>query len=205
MSAYVAYFGGFQASIPQVKSWAASAMKQNPGLTIDAYPYPDASSNGADAIQAFTDNKTHDFAEAVKKIEASQCDKVFIVGHSSGCAIANAVDAKIKDNKKIILVVLDGYGPSDAQLARRSTQVWIAKGGAGKSLHHDDLQDWIKDYNKRAKEKDRTEVKTFTASSDCTTKLALHFSLVNRVSSNALVKLIADGYTNCDANLCWVV
>jgi hypothetical protein len=65
-----------------------------------------------------------------------------------------------------------------------------------------DLQDRIKDYNKKAKVK--TEVKIFKASADCSTRLSLHFSLVNLSSSDKLVQHIPDGYKDCQANLPWM-
>ena len=176
MSAYVLFFGGYKASLPNIKAWTASAIHQKPGVTFDGYPYPDGASwDGEEAVKAFT--KTHDHATAIKKIEASDRDMIYIVGHSSGCAIANAVDAGLKDHTKIILVALDGYAPGNAQLARPSTQVWVAESSTGRSLHYSDLQDRIKDHNLKAKVK--TQVKIYQASTNCSTKLSLHFSLVN--------------------------
>ena len=204
MSAYVLFFGGYKASISDIKAWTDDAAKRCPGVTFDGYPYPNgASADGDAAVKAFTNSKTHDYATAIKKIETSKSEAIYIVGHSSGCAVANAVDAGLKDHKKIILVALDGYSPSDAQLARPSTQVWIAESDTGRSLHYIDLQDRIKKYNLKAKVK--TQVKIYKASSNCTTRLALHFSLVNVSSSDTLVQHIPDGYKDCQANLSWIV
>lgn len=207
MSTYVIFFGGYKASILNVKAWKASAEKLKTGVLFDSYPYPDASSDGADAVKAFKKDQSHGFAEAIKKIQDSQCDKICIVGHSSGCAVANAVDADLKDHKNIVLVALDGYGPSPEQLDRASTQVWVAESGVGKSLHHDDLIDNINEYNRKAKVKQTVHV--HTAPSDCTMTWALHFSLVNTSSNNTLVgntltQAAAHGYDNCNANLAWL-
>ena len=202
MSAHVIYFGGYKATLIDIKAWIASAIQQKPGVLFEGYPYPDASWDGAKAVDAFTHDKAQDFAAAIKKIESSQRDVIYIVGHSSGCAIANAVDAALKDHTKIVLVALDGYAPSDAQLARPSTQVWIAEGGGGKSLHHDDLLTRIKDYNRKAKVSIKANI--YKASADCSTQLALHFSLVNVSASNRLVQHIPDGYKSCQANLSWL-
>ena len=204
MSAYVLFFGGYKATPTDIKAWTASALKQKPSVTFDGYPYPDgASADGDAAVKAFTNSKTHDYATAIKKIEAAKSDVIYLVGHSSGCAVANAVDAGLKDHTKIILVVLDGYAPSNAQLARPSTQVWVAESGTGRSLHYTDLQNRIKDYSLQAKVK--TQVKIYKASTNCSTKLSLHFSLVNLSSSDALVQHIPDGYKDCQANLPWMV
>ena len=202
MSTSVYYFGGYQATVSDTKAWIASAIKQKPSVFFLAYPYPaGASWDGEEAVKAFTRSK--DLAVVTKIIEASTSDKVYIVGHSSGCAVANEVDANIKDHKKIVLVALDGYSPSDAQLARPSTQMWIAESGVGQSMHHDDLLDRIKNYNDGAKDKIKANI--YTAASGCTTKLALHFSLVNSAANDAKVKHIPDGYTDCVANLAWLV
>jgi hypothetical protein len=202
MSAYVLFFGGYKASVTDIKAWTASATLQKPGVTFEGYPYPHGASwDGEEAVTAFT--KAHDYAAAIKKIEASSSDVIYIVGHSSGCAVANKVDAGLKDHAKIILVALDGYAPSNAQLARPSTQVWIAESGTGKSMHHADLQDRIKNYNLKAKVP--AKVNIYTAPNAASTKLALHFSLVNVSSSDTLVKHIPDGYKDCKANLSWIV
>jgi hypothetical protein len=205
MSAYVLFFGGYKATLPNIKTWTASAMnmKEKPGV-FDGYPYPDgALSDGGEAVKAFTNSKANDYATAIKKIEASKSDVIYIVGHSSGCAVANAVDAGLKDHTKIILVALDGYAPSNAQLARPSTQVWVAESDTGKSLHYTDLKGRIKDYNLKAKVKN--EVRIYKASANCSTKISLHFSLVNLSSSDTLVQHIPDGYKDCQANLVWMV
>jgi predicted esterase len=198
MSALVLFFGGWQASVLDMKAWTASAIQQNPGVMFDAYPYPvGASAKGEEAVAKFTD-----FTKATNKIQASKADTIYIVGHSSGCAIANAVDARLKDHTKTILVALDGYCPSAVQLARPGTQVWVAESSTGKSLHYQDLQDSVKDYDR--KNKDWVWVNIYKAPADCSTKLSLHFSLVNLSSSDDLVKFIPDGYKNCKANLSYL-
>jgi len=201
MSTFVLYFGGWLASLPDVKAWMASARHQSPGVTFDAYPYPaNTSSDGGEAVTNFT--AAGDLAQAVKKVQSSNADTIYIVGHSSGCAIANAVDAHVKDHTRTILVALDGYCPSTAQLARPGTQVWVAESRLGKSLHYDDLKQSVNDYD--LKNKDWVWVNIHHAPADCTTKLALHFALVNLSSSDDLVQSIPAGYKNCKANLSFI-
>jgi hypothetical protein len=198
MSTFVLYFGGWLASLPDVKTWMASARHQSPGVTFDAYPYPaNTSSNGGEAVTNFT--AAGDLAKAVNQVQSSNADTIYIVGHSSGCAIANAVEAHVKDHTRTILVALDGYCPSAAHLARPGTQVWVAESRLGKSLHYDDLKRSVNDYD--LKNKDWVWVNIHHAPPDCTTKLSLHFSLVNLSASDDLVKFIPDGYKNCEANL----
>ena len=64
------------------------------------------------------------------------------------------------------------------------------------------MLDRIKDYNRKAKVK--AEVKIYKASTNCSTRLSLHFSLVNLSSSDTLVQHIPDGYKDCQANLPWM-
>jgi hypothetical protein len=194
MSVFVLFFGGYQATLLDIKAWTASAGNQKPSVTFEGYPYPQGASwDGAQAVKAFT--KAHDYGAAIKKIEASGSDRIYIVGHSSGCAVANAVDAGLKNHAKITLVALDGYSPSNAQMARPTTQVWVAESSGGLSLHFDDL---------RNATKGKTRLNTYQAPPNCTTKLALHFSLVNESSSDAVVQQIPQGYTACKANLSWL-
>jgi hypothetical protein len=51
----------------------------------------------------------------IKKIKESGADTRYIVGHSSGCAIANELDSRLKDKSHITLVALDGFQPSADQ------------------------------------------------------------------------------------------
>ena len=147
MSTYVLFFGGYKSTLTDIKAWMASAMHYNPGYMFDGYPFPDDhSADGGKAITAF--EKAGVLDEAIKKVQTCKAERIFIVGHSSGCAIANKVDASLKDHTKIILVALDGYGPSPAQLERRNTQVWSAESGNGISLNHDRMLSYIDEYNK---------------------------------------------------------
>jgi len=46
-STFVLFFGGYRASLINIKEWTASAMKQMPHVMFDGYPYPDgAKSDG---------------------------------------------------------------------------------------------------------------------------------------------------------------
>jgi hypothetical protein len=198
MSTHVFFFGGWKSNLVDMKAWKADAIKQKPSVAFDCFPYPDGvSSDGEKGVKAF------DISGAIKMVRASTADTIFIVGHSSGCAIANEVDDDLPDHKKINLVALDGFAPRNAQLERSTTQVWSAESGAhGKSLNHDRMLDRIEEYNKTAKFKQK--VNMFPAAADCTTRYALHFSLVNLSANDKTVTLITDGYTKCKANLPWL-
>jgi hypothetical protein len=134
----------------------------------------------------------------VARLKASPADKIYIVGHSSGCAIANAVDKEVtkglKDPSKFVLVSLDGYRPDADQLKRPNTQVCGAVNGAFKSYHYPD------DDEKRQLGK---HFKEYRANTSCTKEFALHFSLVNTIVTDATGN-IEHGYDDCQANLKWV-
>src|SRR5215469_1994541 len=121
MSAYVLFFGGYHASQTDIDVWSATAKAQRPDATFGDYPYPSgASSGGESAVNAFI--KARSYRQAIATIQECDADMIYLVGHSSGCAIANAVDRGLKDTSKVILVALDGFAPSHKQLARPSTQ-----------------------------------------------------------------------------------
>jgi hypothetical protein len=142
MSAYVLYFGGYRATRTDINLWSASAKSQKPDVTFDGYPWPSGASSGAaSAVSTFT--QAGSYAQAIATIKECATDLIYLVGHSSGCAIANAVDRGLEDTSNVILVALDGFLPSRAQLARPSTQVWAAECGSAKSRNHDALKSAI--------------------------------------------------------------
>jgi thioesterase domain-containing protein len=199
MSIYVVFFGGFQASKSDMALWLASAQKQRKDVDFDAFPYLGATSDDAGAISGFSKQ----FAGVIKKIEGSGADPTYIVGHSSGCAIANELDSRLKDHDHIALVALDGFPPDASQMKRSNTQVWSAT---------------TPDYDKRKKlgnaslnyEKllgrigaPRLQVYKPTG---VTTTWALHFYLVNAAATNKIktTKDLNIGYAACAANLGWL-
>jgi len=187
---YVFFFGGYKSSQPNVNDWSNSAQKQRSDVTFNAFPYPD------DTPADPPDNVLDKFRSVIESIKNTKADKIFVVGHSSGCAIANGVARRLKDNDKIVLVALDGFLPDAKQLKRPSTQVWGAVSGNAKSFHYDDMKSGGKE-----------KFHEFTANPDCTTKVALHFSLVNTAANDKDIKDFHDlknGYKACVANLCWL-
>jgi len=196
MSVCAVFFGGFQATQEQVNKWRESARKLKPGIEFVVYPWPSgawANSDGDAGVSAF-----REFDSLVARLKASTAGKIYIVGHSSGCAIANAVDKEItkglKDPSKFVLVSLDGYRPDADQLKRDNTQVCGAVSGVHKSYHYP------KEGEKRQLGK---HFKEYTANASCTKAFALHFSLVNTIVTDATGN-IPHGYDDCQANLKWV-
>jgi hypothetical protein len=185
------FFGGYKATPTDINVWSASAKAQKPDVTFDGYPWPHgASSDAESAVSTFT--TAGSYAEAIGTIQECATDVIYLVGHSSGCAIANAVDRGLKDTSKVILVALDGFVPSSKQLARPSTQVWAAECGSAKSRNHDGLKKAI-----------GSRLKIYKAT-DCYDSWALHFSVVNSAANDKVVTKIAEGYAQCRANLMWM-
>jgi hypothetical protein len=207
MSVAVFYFGGFLASQPDIDKWLRSARLQKPHIIFRGFPWPSgASAKGAAAIKTLTDDGR--LAAMVKTIEQFEQDQnskkdkdgntdpvetIFLVGHSSGGAIANAVDAAVGVDAHIVLVILDGSMPSDSQLSRTDTQVWGA------------MCDGVTSLNFPGSAKGRRKV--FHAT-NCKTTWALHFSIVNANANDSMFDPKGDfsvnipkGYTNCAANL----
>jgi hypothetical protein len=204
MSTSVYFFGGYQASANDMKLWFDTAKAQKPKIDFKTFHW--ASGLGPDgdkAVKAFRDSGQ--CKSVVAEIQASKVDLIYIVGHSSGCAIANAVDDSLKDDgqkvynlkiyDKITLVALDGFLPNPTQLGRSSTQVWSAKYGDLKSLHYGLLL---------GKVGGRLQV---YEPADCNKKTAvwsLHFSLVNKSASVTEINNPTEGYQKCQANLMWL-
>ena len=189
MSAYVLFFGGYHATLTDINVWSASAKAQKSDVTFDCYPWPPGAGAGAQsAIAAFT--KAGSYAQAIATVQECATDLIYLVGHSSGCAIANAVDRGLKDTSKVILVALDGFAPSRAQLARPSTQVWAAECGSATSRNHD-----------RLKKATGGRLKIYKAT-NIYEPWALHFSVVNSAANDKTS--IVTGYAHCRANLCWM-
>jgi hypothetical protein len=186
MSIHVVFFGGYRASQPAMDAWKTSAEKQRNDVKFDAFPYPEhASFRKQDAVDGFGAQ----FDGVIKKIEDFRADTLFIVGHSSGCAIANKLNSLLKgDHSHIKLVDLDGFSPSDDQIKKSSVEAWSAEGsGGGKSYN------WVKGN------------KMFIAAS-ATQEWSLHFSLVNTAATDAITadNYASKGYAGCIANLCWL-
>jgi thioesterase domain-containing protein len=195
MSTSVFFFGGYNATQTHVDAWVKSAKAQKAAIDFNGFPWPNYGDGSTDdAITTF--KKSDEYKSMVATIEASSAGPIYIVGHSSGCAIANSVntDLKEKDTKKVALVALDGFKPSAKQRNRPSTQVWGAYFG---DLNAKDV----------VKSKNFPEgvagAKFFPAT--VKTFWALHFSLVNTATTDKKpATTIETGYAQCNANLVWL-
>lgn len=189
MATQVFFFGGFLASHTDMKVWAGDAAAQRSSVDFQPFAWPSgAKSDGHSAVAGA--HSSGSFRRAVQAIEASSADTIYIVGHSSGCAIANAVDRALKDHERVALVALDGFAPNGTQRSRAGTQVWSAECGDAVSRNHKALKELL-----------GGKLKIFTAT-NCKTAWGLHFSLVNANADSKTT--ISNGYQGCRANLCWL-
>jgi hypothetical protein len=189
MSTSVFFFGGFNASQDDIDTWLRSARQQKPDVAFSGFPWTSGpKSSPADTVVKGS-KKSGQYQSAVEAIQACKADKIYIVGHSSGCAIANAVDKELKD-PRVVLVALDGYSPDDDQLKRSTTQVWGA------------TCDGVKSKNYPGWSGGRRKIYEAT---NCKNKWALHFSVVNAAAIDGKVHSIETGYLECKANLVWLL
>lgn len=179
----VYFFGGYRASQADVSAWRTSLLQQRPSLSVVVTPYPQGATAG-DPL-AFWDNA--DLAATI----ATTNDDCFIVGHSSGCALANNLAERVlaADFDDFTLIALDGFKPNSKLLARDRTTCWSAQFGYIKSRNYAALQD-------------APRFQVYRPSQPAH-NWALHFSLVNANARDGLVDSIPSGYEDCKANQCW--
>ncbi len=190
MSTSVYFFGGYNASQKDINAWLGSAKQQSPNMEFLGFPWPKDTPSYPENAVIEGSRKSGQFKFAVDTIRecSADADKIYIIGHSSGCAIANAVDRELK-KINLVLVALDGYGPQGDQLKRTSTQVWGAE-CEGKTSK-----------NYPGPSQGRRQIYHAT---NCKGLWALHFSLVNANATDKTVHGIPTGYFNCKANLAWL-
>src|SRR5262249_17748918 len=135
MSTSVFFIGGYQARPEHVDRWVKSAQGLKRSVTFRGFPWA-VTVKGKDVVswppedivQGWKDTKQ--YQPVVDAVKACKADKIYIVGHSSGCAVANAVDDELNDRKRIVLVALDGVTPDDAY-NRPDLRMWAAENGPG--------------------------------------------------------------------------
>jgi hypothetical protein len=186
MGAAVFFFGGYNASQKDINDWVRSAHQQRPNTAFTGYRWESGPASYPATTVVKGSKKTGQYQWALDDVESCNADKIYIVGHSSGCAVANAVDKGLKDTKNVVLVALDGFSPDDDQLSRPTTQVWGAMCGN------------VTSKNFPGPSKGRRRIYPAT---HCKTLWALHFSLVNAAATDSTVHGVSTGYFNCQANL----
>ena len=189
MSASAFFFGGFHATQSHIDAWLRSARQLKPNVTFTGFPWTAGPKSYPAETVVQGSKASGQFKSALDAIQACAADKIYIVGHSSGCAVANAFDKELKDTSRVVLVALDGYSPDPTQLQRTSTQVWGAE------------CDNVRSKNFPGPAGGRRRIYKAT---NCKKLWALHFVLVNAAATDATVHDIATGYFQCKANMDWV-
>jgi hypothetical protein len=180
-STYVYFFGGYRSTVADVQSWGKSLEAKVPGATAIVFPYPPGAS-ASDPLVEWGCSR-----DIAMQILARTNEPCIIVGHSSGCAIANDVANVALDlgAKNFKLIALDGFRPSQELLSLPGTTVWSAECNGARSLNYDDL----------------SSCKQFRAyHAEVTEQWPLHFSLVNVNVSDEYGEL-EHGYRKCEANV----
>src|SRR5262249_53060089 len=135
-STYVCFFGGYRSTVADVQSWGKSLEAKVPGATAIVFPYPPGAS-ASDPLVEWGCSR-----DIAMQILARTNEPCIIVGHSSGCAIANDVANVALDlgAKNFKLIALDGFCPSEELLSLPGTTVWSAECNGARSLNYDDLR-----------------------------------------------------------------
>ena len=180
----VFFFGGYGSTWGDVDAWGTSFEGKVSGSSVTRIPYPGDATAG-DPLNVWNEDRSEHVAQAIKACR----DAVVIIGHSSGCAIANDVAKHARTRGcSFKLIALDGFCPSEDLLALPDTSVWSAMfENEIRSLNYDGL---------KAKAGNKFRV----YKSNVSAMWPLHFSLINLNVVNAY-HAITDGYRNCDANL----
>lgn len=180
----VFFFCGYGSTWGDVDAWGTSFEGKVSGSSVTRIPYPGDATAG-DPLNVWNEDRSEHVAQAIKACR----DAVVIIGHSSGCAIANDVAKHARTRGcSFKLIALDGFCPSEDLLALPDTSVWSAMfEDEIRSLNYDGL-----------KAKAGTKFRVYK--SNVSAMWPLHFSLINLNVDNAY-HAITDGYRNCDANL----
>ena len=192
MSAYVLFFGGFSGNPKGRQPLGCKRQFTNAWRDIRQLRVAGGGAQLRRQERRCRVQPGGSLKQAIETIEQCATDWVYIVGHSSGCAIAREVDKGLKDTSKVVLVALDGFAPYPGQMARQTTQVWAAVCDDKVSRNHDRLKEIV-----------GGRLKIYKAT-NCYGKSALHFSVVNSAANDKSVTNIPTGYTNCRANLMWM-
>jgi hypothetical protein len=112
-SVYVYFFGGYRSTISDVDAWGKSLEAKVSGTTAIVFPCPPGASAG-DPLAGYSQ-------DVAMHIVARGNEPCMIIGHSSGCAIADDVAKAALDlgAKNFSLISLDGFRPSPELLSCR--------------------------------------------------------------------------------------
>ncbi len=170
----VIFFGGAGATDAQMKEWEEAAKKAPKGKSYifrgQGYPV------GADSSAKSAVQKGEAQLKALAdEINAHPEKRYILAGHSSGSALSNRLAGLIKDTRKIKLVALDGFAPSNELQEKLSTDCWYAVNPETKLLSRNADSIIAKCKTKKAYEE-----------RGCATAMCLHMSLVRKRNGRGL-------------------
>jgi hypothetical protein len=192
----VIFFGGHGSNQEQIDRWVKAAQKipgVNSEFTFSGILYPSKSASKDGAIR---DGKI-EIERIVREINNGPADKEYIlVGHSSGSALASEVASLAKNSKRIKLVILDGFRPSEKLQSTVSTKCWSARSATQndlKGLNYEGMKDCVS----------FDELLPY----GCQNSMCLHFSLINADASKVGVSsnnYKIKGYEGLQPNMIWL-
>ena len=117
MSTFV-LFSVLRATPADMQAWQVKRETQRSNVDFDGILWPSgAASDASSAISVFTKEVGIIGHRRPSVVQGGQNLPSSAI--SSGCAIANAVDAGLTDHSNIVLVALDGFVPNRKQLAAK--------------------------------------------------------------------------------------
>jgi len=166
------FFAGVDATHDDVASWKHSLERKRPVKATVFHWHGE--------LDAWDDGILDDISGTVVAGDS-------VVGHSSGCEIANEVAARVLDRglSDFRLIALDGYTPNEVMMEMPGTVRWSAENVKTGATSRNYIVS------------DPPHYRVYRA--NVTREWPLHFSLVN-LSVNDEYSTITDGYRNCDVN-----
>lgn len=193
--ATVVFFGGYQASASDVASWRNAAQghpRYGSEFRFEAVPYP----SGASARESSAVEKGRGTIERYARRIADEPGRQWVVvGHSSGAALAAAVVERVRDPGRILLIILDdgidtGFRPPSGFDPDRQMACWSAVNARLASFNRDATRRLCRNYREIER-------------ADCSTRMCLHFKLVNDNAPSGLARPVA-GYVQVSPFLEWL-
>ncbi len=219
----VIYFGGVGATRDQMDVWKEAARTKIAKLkhespdaypdnyTFESYPYPAGKNPKKEAAKTAGMKQINKIVNKIDR-DTSEDTNYVLVGHSSGSALSNEIANKVKDQKKVSLVVLDGFLPSQKLLNKETTKCISARSSSSAAVsigYHT-----MKSCGPRHSEI-KTNFCTNLVDKNSVDKMCLHFATVD--SSEAIMDMTSSSYSafaykknnknerkNLDPNLDWL-
>jgi predicted alpha/beta hydrolase family esterase len=160
-SEQILFFGGYRSQPAHMQD--VERLAEAESVILEAIAYPSQTSTYEAAVR---DGKPI-IDQWVRRLNSTPALKIKIVGHSSGAALAIEVARQVQPRSRVVLVILDGFLPSQTFQQNIQTECWAAI----------DPTSQLRSYNyESTKTCQRFNVLEY---SGCKTSMCLHFALVN--------------------------